>query len=83
MFCKDGSKGLTDNSGKIVADLWWTLVNKAIGLRCSCSLMEYQLWENTVSSLVSSSDSNTIQEFWAYGSLNMAETVSYAWILNL
>lgn len=30
MFCKDGSKGLTDNSGKIVADLWWTLVNKAI-----------------------------------------------------
>lgn len=30
MYYKDGPKGLTDNSGKIVADLLWTLVNKAV-----------------------------------------------------
>lgn len=41
MFYKDGPKGLTDNSGKIAADLLWTLVNKAMVPRSEVFMLSY------------------------------------------
>lgn len=75
MFYKDGPKVLKDNSGKIVADLLWTLVNKAMVPGPEVFMLPYRVPVVGVFSLASW-DSNTTQEFWAYGSLNMAESVS-------